>query len=312
MVDDTVSTVWERTAERYESILKALEMHSKIDNYLEDELYWNGMSAAITYYGRRIKVRGEIITISCCEFCKAHARHGKVDETDHRSRIRIIGMDCDACEYGAAMGICTPEDGLSSDWLALYHFIEQHDVSNAIDTTKRILDKLRSIIAAEPYKTVMGFREKGSMIFSESSIEGITTGGCAYIFNAEVLSITQHEATYNNEVTIYYVARVKGGQIAPDRRKTTKRRSFTEIRVRLNKKIAEQLKLAPGDKITFKGELGKNKFFGLIFLNVRTATKGRDNHKSSLLRMKKRKGCKKTERSREQRVDPVEERLEPR
>jgi hypothetical protein len=276
MTIDTGTTVWERTASRYALLLKALEMHSKVDNCLEEELYWDCMSVAITYYGRRIKVRDEIITIPPCEFCITYARYGKDPTNESSSKYEIIGMDCDACEYGAMMGICSPEDGSLSDWLNLVHFIDRKDVAGAIDAVKHVLDKIRSITAAQRSNTPLVSQGKGSWIRSEPAIEAVTnsTGGSANIFSAEVQSIRQHEALYYNEVTKFYVVLVKGGQVAPDKDRKTERKAFTEIRVRFSYKTGRQLKLTAGDRITFTGDLVNNRFFGLMFQNVRSVTKG--------------------------------------
>jgi hypothetical protein len=93
------------------------------------------------------------------------------------------------------------------------------------------------------------------------------------IFDAEVTSIEQRESKYQDEVTIFYIASLKGGTVASDAKKTSEHKSFTEIRVRLSDTIMEEMKLAPGDRITFNGKLKDDKYFGLLLQNVKKVTK---------------------------------------
>jgi hypothetical protein len=116
---------------------------------------------------------------------------------------------------------------------------------------------------------------KGAKVTSEPTIQGIAdaTGGSVSIFDAEVTAIEQRESKYQDEVTIFYLASLKGGTVASDAKKTSEHQPFTEIRARFSDTIMEETKLAPGDRIAFNGKLKDDKFFGLLLQNVKKVVK---------------------------------------
>ncbi len=116
---------------------------------------------------------------------------------------------------------------------------------------------------------------RGAKVSSEPTIQGIAdaTGGSVSIFDAEVTAIEQHESRYQDEVTVFYLASLKGGTVASDAKKTSEHKSFTEIRARFSDTIIDETKLAIGDRITFNGKLKDDKYFGLVLQNVKKVTK---------------------------------------
>jgi hypothetical protein len=63
--------------------------------------------------------------------------------------------------------------------------------------------------------------------------------------------------------------RVKGGQVAPDTKKSTLRRDFEEINVKCSDTAMENTHLNIGDIISFKGKLNFDKKSGLVIQNIR-------------------------------------------
>ncbi len=128
---------------------------------------------------------------------------------------------------------------------------------------------------AAPSKPAPRPQGKGGKITSEPTIEAIAagTGGAVSIFDAEVLSIEQRESHYQEEVTIFYIISLKGGQAAADTKKSTERKPFAEIRARFSDTIVEETKVAPGDRVTFNGRLKDDKYFGLLLQNVKKVAK---------------------------------------
>ncbi|MBN2150986.1 MAG: hypothetical protein JW839_06060 [Candidatus Lokiarchaeota archaeon] len=116
---------------------------------------------------------------------------------------------------------------------------------------------------------------KVARVTSEPAIVAIATatGGAVSIFDAEVTSIEQRESHYQDEVTTYYLVGLRGGEAAPDAKKSTQHEPFAEIRARLSDTIVNETKLAPGDRITFNGRLKDDKYFGLLLQNVKKVTK---------------------------------------
>ncbi|NMC08598.1 MAG: hypothetical protein GYA24_25540 [Candidatus Lokiarchaeota archaeon] len=116
---------------------------------------------------------------------------------------------------------------------------------------------------------------KGSKVTLEPAIEAAAaiTDGSVSIFNAEITAIEQHESKYQDEVTIFYLATLKGGTVAIDAKKSTERKPFTTIRARFSEAIMAETSPAAGDHVTFNGKLKDDKFFGLVLQNVKKVTK---------------------------------------
>jgi hypothetical protein len=128
---------------------------------------------------------------------------------------------------------------------------------------------------AAPSRSAPWPQGKGTKITSEPTIEAIAAGmgGAVSIFDAEVLSIEQRESHYQDEVTVFYLVGLKGGQAAADTKKSTERKPFAEIRARFSDTIIEETKVAPGDRVTFNGRLKDDKYFGLLLQNVKKVAK---------------------------------------
>jgi hypothetical protein len=116
---------------------------------------------------------------------------------------------------------------------------------------------------------------KTGKITSEPVIQGIVASneGTVCIFDAEVTSIERRESKFQDEVTVFYLVHVKGGEAAPDIKKSTEHQKLSEIKVRLSENLVDEIKIAVGDKITFKGKLKDDKYFGLMLHNVKKVSK---------------------------------------
>lgn len=92
------------------------------------------------------------------------------------------------------------------------------------------------------------------------------------VFNAEVLAIDKRESTFQEHVSIYYLLHLKGGEAAPDTKKSTLHRPFNEINIRISDNLIEKTPITIGNKITFKGKLKKDKALGVVLQNIMKIT----------------------------------------
>nr|MDO8109770.1 hypothetical protein [Candidatus Sigynarchaeota archaeon] len=159
---------------------------------------------------------------------------------------------------------------------------KQHGIDDVQTFLQResILDNPYQLVplargAATSSKLASPAAAKVAKIAAEPVIQAIADGnnGSVCIFNAEVIDAEQHETHFQEEVTIFYMVHVKDGEAAPDTKKSTEHKKFSEIKVRVSDKIMDELKIVPGDKITFNGKLKSDKFFGLMLQNVKKVTK---------------------------------------
>lgn len=92
------------------------------------------------------------------------------------------------------------------------------------------------------------------------------------VFSAEVKAIDKRESTFQEHVSIYYLLYLKGGEAAPDTKKSTLHRPFNEINIRISDNLIEKTPIKIGDKITFKGKLKKDKALGVVLQNIMKIT----------------------------------------
>ena len=94
-----------------------------------------------------------------------------------------------------------------------------------------------------------------------------------YVIKAEILNVTEHSYTYEEEKVVYFLIHVKGGQVTTDSKKATQRFNFNEVNVRSSLNAMVRFELSAGDIISFKGKLKSDNFSGDVIRNVRKFTK---------------------------------------
>lgn len=92
------------------------------------------------------------------------------------------------------------------------------------------------------------------------------------IFNAEVVNLEKRESTFQEHVNIFYLVQIKGGEAAPDTKKSTLHRPFEKINIKISDSLKDKVDLKPGDRITFNGKLKKDKK-GVLLQNIVKITK---------------------------------------
>ena len=94
-----------------------------------------------------------------------------------------------------------------------------------------------------------------------------------YVIKAEILSITEQNYTFEEKPIVYFLIRIKGGQVTTSSKKANQRFNFNEVNVRSSLNAMVKYELKVGDIITFKGKLKSDNFSGDVIKNIRTFTK---------------------------------------
>jgi hypothetical protein len=93
------------------------------------------------------------------------------------------------------------------------------------------------------------------------------------VFNAEVLNINQGESIFQEHVTIFYLLRIKGGEIAPDIKKETLHRALDQANVKISEILMKNTNIKVGDKITFNAKFKKDRKQGILLQNIKKIVK---------------------------------------
>lgn len=90
-----------------------------------------------------------------------------------------------------------------------------------------------------------------------------------FVFDAEIKKIDRRKTVYMGTESIYYLLKIEGGEVAPDKKKNTIRKPLDQINVKCSEHAMETYELKVGQKITFNGKLKDDKKLKLLIQNVR-------------------------------------------
>lgn len=122
-----------------------------------------------------------------------------------------------------------------------------------------------------PFEDKSDTQETIQIVKSAPILEGIalTNADKVCIFDAEIVAIDKRKSFYQEHETVWFFMKVKGGTVAPDTKKSTEKKPFLEINVKISANAMAEFKMKPGDKVSFNGQLKMDAKLGRIVQNVR-------------------------------------------
>jgi hypothetical protein len=99
------------------------------------------------------------------------------------------------------------------------------------------------------------------------------SGGKVYVFEGVIIEIDLRKSFFQGSETIFYLLAIKGGQAAPDDKKSTLRRDFPLINAKASENALEKFDLKIGNVISFTGQLKNDKSLKWVIQNIRKFTK---------------------------------------
>ena len=93
------------------------------------------------------------------------------------------------------------------------------------------------------------------------------------IFDAEVKKMEKRSSEYMGHVSEFYILELQKGKAAPDKKKSTAKRDFDRVIVKISEKTLTSAEIKVGDIVSLSGKTKMNYDFKFIIQNVRKITK---------------------------------------
>ena len=99
------------------------------------------------------------------------------------------------------------------------------------------------------------------------------SGGKVYVFDGLIDEIDLRKSFFQGAETVFYLLSIKGGQAAPDDKKDTLKRDFLTINAKASENALDKFGLKVGDRVSFNGQLKKDKNLKWVIQNIRKFSK---------------------------------------